>query len=190
MAARRKRYSLLVGCLILALSFGIYFLFQVESVQRAYLYPFPYQSYVRKYAAEYRVDSDLAAAVMKNESNFREVAQSPRGAVGLMQLMPTTAAWIAMQLNDRDFTWEKLHDPETNIRYGVWYLSSLQEEFEGNEVLMLAAYNAGRGNVQEWIAEYGWPKDFAAVDAIPFSETRAYVRRVLQSKAKYQKLYR
>ena len=69
-----------------------------------------------------------------------------------------------------------------NIKYGTWYLSELQTEFEGNEVLALAAYNAGRGNVYEWMEKYHWDIDFKDYTKIPFPETREYVKRVLENK--------
>ena len=105
-----------------------------------------------------------------------------------MQLRPETAVWIAGQLDDTQFSVSSLQEPWCNIRYGTWYLGSLQEEFRGNEVLMLAAYNAGRGNVLEWMEKYGWDYDFQDVDAIPFRETEEYVRSVLKNKAKYYQL--
>ena len=114
---------------------------------------------------------------------------SHRGAIGLMQLMPDTAEWIAGQLEDPSYSIEAIHEPERNIRYGIWYLSTLQREFDGNDVLALAAYNAGRGNVQSWIREYGWPADFHDIDAIPYKETREYVRKVLLTEHKYRSLY-
>ncbi|MBQ1889509.1 MAG: lytic transglycosylase domain-containing protein, partial [Selenomonas sp.] len=84
---------------------------------------------------------------------------------------------------------EGLHEPDRNIRYGTWYLATLQKEFHGNDVLALAAYNAGRGNVQEWMKENDWSYDFADIEAIPFKETREYVRQVLADQKKYRELY-
>ena len=108
-----------------------------------------------------------------------------------MQLMPDTGEWIAGQVdNDYHFSISKLQNPETNIRYGIWYLASLQKEFDGNDVLALAAYNAGRGNVQEWMDEYGWTRSFSSVKDIPYAETREYVARVLKYQKKYQTLYK
>ena len=124
-----------------------------------------------------------------NESKFKNEVHSHRGAIGLMQLMPETAEWIAGQIDDSSFSLDKLHEPETNIRYGVWYLASLKKEFEGNEILALAAYNAGRGNVHEWMEERGWTMDFSRVNEIPYEETRAYVASVLRNKVKYERLY-
>ncbi|MBQ7477607.1 MAG: lytic transglycosylase domain-containing protein [Selenomonadaceae bacterium] len=187
---KRINYSLVAGLAILCMCFGLYFLFQFSSVQRSYLYPYPYQEEVRVYAKKYHVDSNLVVAVIKTESNFKPDAVSHRGAIGLMQLMPATAEWIAGQLNDTSFSVERLYEPDLNIRYGIWYLAELQEEFENNPVLVLAAYNAGRGNVKEWMEKNHWDMGFHEIDAIPFDETREYVHKVLKNQEKYKKLYR
>ncbi len=172
---------------------AIYFLISVPSVQKKFLYPFPYRSTVENYSARWHVDKFLTVAVMKVESNFQESANSQSGAVGLMQLMPETAAWIAYQLGEQPDEAAKdlnnLREPETNIRYGTWYLAELEDEFKGNDVLALAAYNAGRGNVHEWIEKNHWAENFSDVDKIPYAETRDYVKRVLHCREKYSKLY-
>ena len=185
---RRINYSLSAGMLILFVCFSVYFVSQVELIQKSYLYPFPYQEIVLRYANAYRVDSNLCVAVVKVESRFNPEAVSHRGALGLMQIMPDTGRWIASQMGE-DFSVEKLKDPETNIRYGVWYLSTLRQEFEDNDVLALAAYNAGRGHVRAWMEEGGWSMKFTHIDSIPFRETREYVKNVLRSKDKYKELY-
>jgi len=172
---------------------AIYFFASVPTVQKKFLYPFPYRSTVENYSARWKVDKFLTIAVMKVESNFSETAHSQSGAVGLMQIMPETAVWIAYQLGERpeeiadDI--KNLRDPETNIRYGTWYLAELQEEFKGNDVLALAAYNAGRGNVRDWIEKNHWGENFSDVSKIPYAETRDYVKRVLHCREKYSKLY-
>lgn len=187
---KRKGISLACGIFLFLCCFGVYFLSQTEWVQKDYLYPYPYRETVEHYADIYGVDSSLAAGVIQAESRFRVDVQSHRGAVGLMQLMPDTAEWIAQEVdNDYHCTLAEIQEPETNIRYGIWYLASLQKEFDGNDILALAAYNAGRGNVQDWMTEYGWMSDFASVDAIPYAETREYVSRVLKYQKKYQALY-
>ena len=139
---------------------------------------------------QYGVDPLLVTAVMQAESGFNLNSGSGAGAIGLMQLMPETAVWVAGQLDDTGFALDDLQEPGCNIRYGTWYLSSLKKEFAGNEVLMLAAYNAGRGNVLEWMERGGWDYQFNDIAAIPFQETEEYVRSVLKNKAKYQQLYR
>lgn len=178
---------------IFALSFVlcliVYFVLNLPSSQKKILYPFPYREHVERNSARYNVDRFLAISVIKVESNFAENARSHSGAVGLMQIMPETADWIAYCLEEPAPTLQKLHDSGTNIRYGIWYLAELEEEFFGNDVLALAAYNAGRGNVHQWIEENGWRRDFSDVDAIPYAETRDYVKRVLQCREKYSQLY-
>ena len=80
--------------------------------------------------------------------------------------------------------------PELNIKFGCWYLKELEEEFSSNEILMLAAYNAGRGTVKNWMKEYGWGFDFGDISAIPFDDTRNYVRKVLNDRDSYEHLYK
>ena len=162
--------------------------FQLPSAQRLF-YPFPYRDQVEEYSARYQVDKFLAVSVMKVESNFTEGAISKSGAVGLMQIMPDTAHWIATCLDENPPSIKQLHNCDTNIKYGIWYLAELEDEFFGNDVLALAAYNAGRGNVRHWIESNGWHKNFSDVDAIPFNETRNYVKKVLYCREKYSKLY-
>ena len=168
---------------------GIYAFVNFPSTQKKVLYPFPYRAEIEKFSKTYQVDKFLAISVMKVESNFHENACSGSGAIGLMQLMPETADWIAYCLNEESPSIEEMHDCEKNIKYGIWYLAELEEEFFGNDILALAAYNAGRGNVQHWIQENGWKKNFSDVDAIPYDETRNYVKRVLQCREKYSELY-
>lgn len=157
--------------------------------QRKFVYPLPYKASIVHYGTEYGVDPLLIAAVIRNESKFFAQARSSRGAVGLMQLMPETATWIAGQQQRENFALSELEDPDSNIRMGAWYLASLQKEFDHNEVLMLAAYNGGRGNVKNWMREYGWSMQFGEIGQIPYPETREYAERVLKSKQRYQQLY-
>ena len=170
-----------------------YLFVSAPTIQKNFLYPFPYRSTIENYSSRWKVDKFLAVAVMKVESNFSEEAHSHSGAVGLMQIMPETAAWIAYQLGEvpeeaaDDI--KNLRDPETNIRYGTWYLAELKAEFKGNDVLTLAAYNAGRGNVRKWIEQNHWSENFSDADKIPYAETRDYVKRVLHCREKYSELY-
>jgi soluble lytic murein transglycosylase len=104
-------------------------------------------------------------------------------------MMPKTADWVAEQLRDEQFQLSDLDNPEVGIRFGTWYLASVKKEFANNEILALAAYNGGRGNVRQWMSQYGWQSDFHNIEQIPFEETREYVRRVLASKKRYYELY-
>lgn len=131
-------------------------------------YPLRYSEYVRVHAREHGLDPALLAAVIYQESKFQSDAQSSSGAIGLMQLTPSTAHGIAVRTGGHKFKTSDLYDPEINIRYGAWYLHDLFAKYH-TERLVLAAYNAGQGNVDRWRAN-GQP--------IQFSETRAYVQRV------------
>lgn len=179
--------KVLVGAiLILIVSYGVY---TTDWFQKKYVYPFPYQDIVYRYALENEVDPFLVAGVIRAESKFNTRAKSPKGAMGLMQMMPETAKWVAEQMENENFTTDHLETPEVNIGMGTWYLASLRKEFKDNEVLMLAAYNGGRGNVKQWMGQYGWTMSFNDPEKIPFRETKEYVNRVLYSKKRYQELY-
>ena len=183
----KKSFKILTVFFIPALIF--YFVLSLPVVQRKILYPFPYRSTVEEYSERYQVDRFLAIAVIKTESNFYEAARSHTGAIGLMQIMPETAYWIAYKLDEDPPTISELHESDRNIKYGIWYLSELEDEFFGNDVLALAAYNAGRGNVHHWIEENGWTQNFSDIEKIPYEETRHYVKRVLHCREKYSELY-
>lgn len=178
--------------LLLLLLFGVFFVcasYQSDWLQKKLFYPYPYRELIAEYAKAENLERSLVAGVILSESKFKNEARSHKGALGLMQLMPDTAKWIAEQMEDDAFLLEELNDPEINIRFGTWYLNSLRQEFKGNEVLMLAAYNAGRGNVKEWMKKYQWDMNFSDIQQIPFKETREYVAKVLKSKQKYDLLY-
>ena len=134
------------------------------------LYPVAYTAQLIAFAEERALDPALVAAVVRCESRFEARAVSPRGAVGLMQIMPDTGAWIAQQLGIPDFDTGRLAEPALNLRLGTWYLRHLLDRF-GNADDALTAYNAGPGNAERWADGSG----------DPFPETRAYVARVSRS---------
>jgi peptidoglycan lytic transglycosylase len=143
-------------------------------------YPLDYQSIVRGHSRNYQLDPALLAAVIYQESKFRAHARSSSGAIGLMQLLPSTAEGIAVHTGGTKFRVSDLDDPEINVRYGSWYLRHLLDKY-GDERTALAAYNAGQENVDRWRAE---GKGFE------FSETRHYVKRVEHLKTLYRRGYR
>ncbi|WP_231036118.1 lytic transglycosylase domain-containing protein [Pectinatus sottacetonis] len=161
----------------------------IEKVEKKYFYPYPYEQVINKYAQKYNMDSTLVAGIILAESKFVPNAKSHRGAIGLMQIMPETGQWIAKNISDNNYTDDKLYDPETNIRYGVWYLAFLMREFRHNEILAVAAYNAGHGQIEQWQQIYHWGRNFADYKKIPYKETRDYVKRVLDNRKSYKKLY-
>lgn len=166
-----------------------YFKYGEPYLARQYAYPLEYSNVVQDAANEYNVSYSLIAGVILAESKFNETAESGSGALGLMQLMPDTAHWIAEEMNQPTMTDADIKEPVANIKMGSWYLAYLLKEFQGNEVLALAAYNAGRGHVEGWMKTYNWDYDFNDISKIPFPETRVYVNNVLTNKEKYESLY-
>jgi soluble lytic murein transglycosylase len=142
-------------------------------------YPLHYSEFVRVHAHEHNLDPALMAAVIYQESKFDRNAKSSSGAIGLMQLTPSTAHGIAIRTGGSAFHTSDLYDADINIRYGAWYLHNLFIKY-GSEKLVLAAYNAGQGNVDKWRAR-GEP--------IQFAETRAYVKRVEHLKSIYRRAW-
>lgn len=174
--------SILVLCLF-------YFSYVTPWIERTCIYPNSYEATVQKEAERNHVSPALIMAIILAESKNHSQVTSAPGAVGLMQVMPETAKWIEKEREGSVVDEELLKDPTVNISVGTWYVSHLLEIFKGNVILALAAYNAGQGNVQEWIETKHWADDFSDVNAIPFPETREYVKKVLQYKEKYEKLY-
>jgi peptidoglycan lytic transglycosylase len=145
--------------------------------------PLRHDDIIRQQAAEKNLDPALIAAVIYEESKFREDQKSSAGALGLMQITPQTADVIAHVSGGTSFVIGDLADPEINIRYGSYYLRYLLNHYADNEIAALAAYNAGTGNVDRWGgADLG-------LDAIRFPETRVYVQQVLQKRQEYRDKY-
>lgn len=140
-------------------------------------------------AGRNNVDPYLVAAIIKTESNFASGAESRMGARGIMQIMPETGIWAAEQMKLKGFHPDHLYETATNIKIGCWYLNNLNKEFKGNKILVVAAYNAGRGNVRQWLEKERWSGEQATLDQIPFPETREYVGRVLKNYRWYRHLY-
>lgn len=173
---------------ILSLILLVMVLINIKSIFKIF-YPMKYEDHIVKYSQRYNVDPLLVAAVVKAESNFNEKAISPRGAYGLMQIMPETGLWIANNMQLKDYKEEKLYDNEINVAMGCWYLNDLNTEFNGDIELVLAAYNGGRGNVQKWLSDKQYSKDGKKLDNIPFGETDKYVKKVKINYSIYLKLY-
>ena len=142
-------------------------------------FPLRYSANVRVYASQDHLDAALLAAVIEAESKFNANAQSSAGAVGLMQLTPSTAKGIAQYTGGSRFQVSDLENPDINIRYGAWYLGHLLEKYR-DERLALAAYNAGQQNVDSWQSRHV---------GIQFSETRDYVNKVERLKKIYRRAY-
>ncbi|MBZ9608557.1 lytic transglycosylase domain-containing protein [Clostridium estertheticum] len=173
---------------ILILIFLVIIVINIKSIFKSF-YPIKYGNQIVKYSQRYNVDPCLVAAVIRAESNFDGNAISPKGAYGLMQIMPDTALWVAENMKLKDFDVEKLYESEINIAMGCWYINNLNTEFNGNIDLVLAAYNGGRGNVQKWLNDKEYSSDGKTLNVIPFGETDKYVKKVKTNYNIYLKLY-
>ena len=187
-AVRRRRIVLAVvaaaALTALVISTGPF-----EKAVKEITLPLRHEDVIRQQSREKNVDAALIAAVIYQESKFRDQT-SHAGARGLMQITPETAKFIADRTGGTAFEQRDLANPDINIRYGTWYLGWLLEHYEGRTPLALAAYNGGIGNVDKWVAKAGGPDEFDHVADIPFPETRNYVREVLARRGDYRREYR
>jgi soluble lytic murein transglycosylase len=154
------------------------------------VYPFAIIDTIKSESVPGSADPYVVAAVIREESAFNQKAISIAGAVGLMQLMPETAEFVADKIGHPDFNPERLVDPEVNIRLGSWYLGHLARKFDGRLIPTIASYNAGPDAVSAWIKKRP-PKNDAwdeFIESIPYSETRAYTKRVVRSYTEYLRL--
>jgi soluble lytic murein transglycosylase len=151
------------------------------------IFPIAYWDIIRKYAAEYHVDPFLAAALISQESTFVPDIKSSANAVGLMQLLPSTAKQYAKTLK-LPFTRQLLTNPDANIRIGMSYFAAKIREF-GDIHLVLASYNAGERPVHRWISERPGVARDEFIDDIPYPETQNYVKKILGTAEDYRRLY-
>ncbi|SFR13965.1 soluble lytic murein transglycosylase [Desulfoscipio geothermicus DSM 3669] len=185
MNARRRRLNKFRFIFLLLLVASV---LNFTSIMKIF-YPLPYRDMIFEYSAKASIDPFFMAAVIKAESSFDPDAVSPKDARGLMQIMPETGQWIAQQINLHPFHPDLLFDPETNIRLGAWYIANLEDEFAGNKIMVLAAYNGGRGNVRKWLKENKISGGIGDIDAIPFPETKHFVKKVLWNYKIYTWIY-
>lgn len=164
-----------------------------EAEQRAILnnYPLEYRDLVEKYAAEYNLQPAFVTAIIRNESSFQPLAVSSVGARGLMQLMPDTAEWIAGKLKMTGYSFERMYDPETNIRFGCWYLNYLSSMFRGDPICVACAYHAGQGTVTSWLSDPLISDDGVtlSLSRLVSGPTKTYAERVTKAYGIYQVLY-
>lgn len=148
-----------------------------------------YNEAIVSYSEEYELDPYLVAAVIHVESGNRPAVISRSGAVGLMQIMPETGGWIAGKLDLDEFNEQMLKEPSLNIEFGCWYLRFLLNKYDHDIVHTLAAYNAGQGTVDKWLADERYSSSGKLID-IPYEETDNYVVRVQHAYEKYKALYK
>ncbi|MGS1073683.1 transglycosylase SLT domain-containing protein [Burkholderia glumae] len=153
-------------------------------------YPAPYRPIVERYAQTNGLDIEWAYGLIRQESRFITNARSSVGAGGLMQLMPATAQLVAKKLGMGGISREQMHDIDTNIQLGTWYLSDIYQKFDDSAVLATAGYNAGPGRPRQWRQALTKPVEGAIfAETIPFNETRDYVENVLSNTTYYAALF-
>ncbi len=140
-------------------------------------------------AAPGSVDPALVFSIMREESGFRPEVVSPVGARGLLQIMEPTGARLAQAVGHPNFTADDLFEPRVNIRLGSYYLGELSDQFDGRLSAAIASYNAGPEVVSRWLHDRPDVEDDVWVEAIPYEQTRSYVKRVLRSLQAYRLLY-
>jgi len=188
-AKARRRRGLFVIALVAGLVAAIAIAQpQLEDAVQEVTLPLRHEDVIRQQAGDKGLDPALIAAVIYAESRF-DPRESSAGAQGLMQITPETAHYIAGKSGGTEFETGDLATAQINIAYGSWYLRYLLRRYEGNVTLALAAYNGGEGNVDRWVADARKREDDLDAGDIPFPETRAYVRRVLDARRDYRTTY-
>lgn len=171
-----KRTLKFIIASVVTVSLLLVFYFFFPNVWGEALYPLYYKDSIKKYSAERNLRPNFVAAIIYSESRFHKDSVSGAGAVGLMQLMPGTAAGIAAEMGE---PMGNLHDPDTNIKYGTWYLRGLMDKYDNNTDLVCAAYNAGSGRADSY-------KDYGT--ALPY-ETVFFIQKVKGAEEMYDKVY-
>ncbi len=189
MAKHRKIILIILSAIVLlqCLLLAAYF---INRNMEKRSYRLVYEDEIQKYSAQFDLDFFLVAAVIHVESRNDPEALSPKGAMGLMQIMPDTGAWIEEKISGekKEFDKKCLYRADTSIAYGCWYLRYLLDKFEGNTRYALIAYNAGPGNLDKWLKDERFSAQ-GRLTVIPFAQTEDYIKKVFGAKEKYEELY-
>ena len=180
---------LVVVILLVGLAAVAFTLFLDETVEETMpSYPMLYTDLIQTHAAAQGLDPAYVASVIMAESSYRSEAVSSVNAQGLMQIMPSTGEWIAGKF-DEEYADGCLFDPETNIKYGCWYLGFLMRRYDGDMCCSSAAYHSGQGTVDGWLKDPQYSADGKTLDVIPGSNADTYVNRILEYYEEYEKIY-
>ena len=184
----KRSLAPIIICVLLAVLAALAFIVgrHLKGLYSRGMYPLAYQDELKAAADRYGLDRYFIAAVVCAESRFRADAVSGAGAQGLMQVMPATAEWIA-GMRGTEYEEGSLFDPETNLDYGCWLMRYLLDRYNGSERNALIAYNAGAGRLDGWLKD-GADENGELIE-IPYSETRAYVRKITQLEERYRTEY-
>ncbi|MEA5013927.1 MAG: transglycosylase SLT domain-containing protein [Candidatus Limiplasma sp.] len=155
-------------------------------------HPYRYRELIETQAQINNLHPAFIAAIVLNESSFNPQAESSVGARGLMQMMPDTAQWVHGKIAEgEEYSFDRMYDPDTNVRYACWYMKFLSERFRGDPVLVAAAFHAGQGTVQNWLNDSRYSADSQTIDLQDMMDgpTKNYASRVLSAYAVYKRLY-
>lgn len=193
-AARRRRQrrrtmlAVLASALVVLIALGAWALIHRGGAPLFDRYPMRYEAEIRQAAEEFSLDPAYVASVALAESSFDAEAVSSVGAIGLMQIMPSTGEWIAGKL-DEAFDAQRLYEPSVNLRYGCWYLRFLLDRYDGDMRTASTAYHQGQGRVDEWLQDPEYSEDGKTLSVISSNVTDTYVNRIMENYAHYQELY-
>ena len=151
-------------------------------------YPAPYRDAMQEYVRKNTLDEAWVYGLMRQESRFVTRAKSTVGAAGIMQIMPATARWIAQKLGIRDYRQALIHQLDTNLKLGTFYMKNVLSSLDNNPLLASVAYNAGPRRARQWRADVALEGAIYA-ETIPFDETRGYVKKVMSNTVYYAKLF-
>lgn len=181
---RKKRVLLLLLLGFIVLLFS-------NSQWLSVFYPIHFKDEIRRHAENNELDPFMVAAIIRVETNYQPSKQSKKGALGVMQIMPDTALWVLEKAKLPEVSLDRInHEPETNIEIGTWYLKELSDQFNGNMIAVIAAYNAGPTRVKTWLKTGVWDGSIDTVSSIPLGETRHYVQRVVHYYEQYTDIYK
>lgn len=153
-------------------------------------YPIEYAEYVTYYADKYEIDPLMLYAFIRTESNFNPMADSDAGARGLMQITEVTFDWIKSKIAPTEnLTFEDLYDPETNIRFGSYFVSYCLLRYQDDLATAAAAYHSGWGTVDDLLAQAEYSADGKTLDHYPYPQMRLYVKKITSSYQRYQEIY-
>lgn len=151
-------------------------------------FPAPYRDSLQSRLKEHGLEEAWVYGLMRQESRFATQAKSNVGAAGLMQIMPATAKWVARKMGMHDYRKALIHETETNLKLGTYYMKNVLASFDNNAVMASAAYNAGPARARRWRGDR--PLEGAIyAETIPFDETRDYVKKVMSNTVYYSKLF-
>lgn len=187
---KRDPLARILRVLLFLLAAG-FLLFAVagEKIQR-WEYPQKYSEYVNYYAGKYGIDPMILYTFIRTESNFDPQAESEVGARGLMQITEVTFDWIKSNIaSDEDLTYDDLFDPETNIRFGSYFVRYCLLRYDNDLATAAAAYHNGWGTVDELLADSRYSSDGKTLKEYPYPKMRQYVKKIINGYARYQEIY-